>query len=706
MENYKLVTTVYVNPTKGNDANTGSKLAPFKSLTRALKTINITRSPTIVHLASGLYSTNSGEVFPLQVPKGVILIGKEATKGKGIVISGSGKYRSPSFGLQQVAMVLLDDASLMGITITNNQNRGTGIWIESSIPQITNCTLKNCGREGIFICGNAKPLIVDSTFIGNGGAGLLMAGNSKGEIWRNVSQKNKLGIVISDFAAPLIAKNQLSANQIGIALSRQARPVLRHNSLKANTLGGLRVNDRSTPDLGHPDDAAGNIFRDNRHFDVHNNTSTKLISAGNELNPTQIKGVVDFIAVTTQTAQANLSHSTLNDLGGHWANTFIEALVAKGIISGFPDGSFRPEAPITRAQFATIIAKTFHLPIIRNVKNFIDIQPGFWAADAISRAAGMGFISGFPDGTFRPEKNLSKIHAILALTNGLKFKGGNPNILQVYQDRAQIPSYATNAIALATQKRLVVNYPEVSLLEPQRDITRAEVVAIAYQALVASNQEEPIISPYIVNPNINMPSFSDLRGHWAENFIRALVSMGLTSGFQNGTYRPNKLMNRAQYAASIAAAFEPAVKVRAPQFSDVPENFWAHKQIQIAASSGFVSGFNDRTFRPHENVGRLQVIVSLVNGLNLSATGEDVLEHYTDIEEVPVYAHRLVYIATSRQIMINYPDPKTIQPYQKATRGEIAAMIYQALVAVGKAPAIDSPYISNLYNSSSRQLTR
>lgn len=703
MENYKLVTTVYVNPTKGNDANTGSKLAPFKSLTRALKTI---KSAAIIHLASGLYSTASGEVFPLLVPKGVILMGKEATKGKGIVISGSGKYYSQSFGRQEVGMVLLDDASIMGITLTNPQPKGAGIWIESSNPTIANCTFRNCGREGVFVCGSAKPLIVDSVFVSNREAGLLMAGNTKGEVWRNFAHQNKLGIVISDFAAPLIAKNQLSANNIGIALSRRANPVLRHNLLKANTLGGLKVNDRATPDLGHPQDSAGNVFRDNRHFDLYNNTSQKLISAGNELNPTQVKGVVDFIAVTTQTPQTTLSNSQLSDLGGHWAAAFIEALVNKGIISGFPDGSFRPEAAITRAQAAAIIAKAFQLPMTRNVKNFIDIKPGFWAAAAISRAAGMGFISGFPDGTFRPEKNLSRIHGILALTNGLKLTGGNPNILEVYQDRAEIPSYATNAIAIATQKLLVVNYPEVSGLEPKRDITRAEVVAMVYQALVASNKEEPIISPYIVNPNTYIPSFSDLRGHWAEKFIRVLVSMGLTSGFNDGTYRPNKLMNRAQYAALIAAAFQPAIRGRGSEFTDVPRSFWAYKPIQIAASSGFVGGFDDRTFRPHENVGRLQVIVSLVNGLNLSATNENVSKHYTDIEDVPVYARKPVFIATQRRIMVNYPDPKKIQPYRKATRGEVAAMIYQALVTKGRMPAIDSPYVSDLHNPSSRQSTR
>jgi parallel beta-helix repeat protein len=690
MVNSTLVATIYVNLVTGNDANPGSRLSPFKSLTRALKA---TQTPAIIQLASGIYKAATGEVFPLVIPAGVTVMGNEANKGTGIVISGSGEYQSASFGTQNITLLLVDNASLLGVTITNAMAKGTGVWIESAAPTVANNTLINCGREGVFTTGNAKPAIVDNVFVQNLASGLFMARNSKGEVLRNVFQKNPLGIAVSDFAAPLIANNKLSENRTAIALSRDARPVLRQNLIAKNTQGGLLVNGNAVPDLGSAQDPANNIFRESGEFDLQNTTSQKLVSVGNQLNPTQVQGLVEFIAITADTpAQVGISTS-FSDLDGHWAATFVEALVSKGLIKGFPNGTFLPNAPITRAQYAALVAKVFQLPASNNQRSFTDIKPDYWAASVILSAANMGFISGFPDGSFRPEQNLTKIQAIVSVVNGLKLSGGNPNVLTVYRDRAQIPSYATNSLAVATQKLLVVNYPQTEQLEPLRDITRAEVATLIYQALVASGKENAITSAYIVNPQIDIPSFTDIVGHWAEVFIRALVSMDLTHGFDDGSYQPDKPMTRAQYAALVAVAFNPTPKRPAPDFTDVPKNFWAYNALQIAASGGFVGGFSDRTFRPDQNVQRLQVIVSLVNGLGLSTADNNALKSYSDRQAIPEYAQTAVATATQQRIVVNYPDSKLLEPSRSATRAEVAAMIYQALVAIQRTPAINSPYI-------------
>ncbi|MBD6617091.1 DUF1565 domain-containing protein [Komarekiella sp. 'clone 1'] len=690
MVNSTLVATIYVNLVTGNDDNAGSRLSPFKSLTRALKA---TKAPAIIQLASGIYKATTGEVFPLVIPAGVTVVGNEANKGTGIIISGSGEYQSPSFGTQNITLLLLGNASLLGVTVTNAIAKGTGVWIESAAPTLANNTLINCGREGVFTTGNAKPAIIDNVFVQNLASGLFMARNSKGEVLRNVFQKNPLGIAVSDFAAPLIANNKLSENRTAIALSRDARPVLRQNLIAKNTQGGLLVNGNAVPDLGSAQDPANNIFRESGEFDLQNATSQKLVSVGNQLNPTQVKGLVEFIATTADTPSQVGVSTSFSDLDGHWAAAFVEALVSKGLIKGFPNGTFLPNAPITRAQYAALVSKVFQLPASNNKRNFTDIKPDYWAASVILSAANMGFISGFPDGSFRPEQNLTKIQAIVSVVNGLKLSGGNPNVLTVYRDRAQIPSYATNSLAVATQKLLVVNYPQTEQLEPLRDITRAEVAALIYQALVASGKENSITSPYIVNPQVDTPSFTDIVGHWAEVFIRALVSMDLTHGFADGSYQPDKPMTRAQYAALVAVAFNPTPKRPAPDFTDVPQNFWAYKALQIAASGGFVSGFSDRTFRPDQNVQRLQVIVSLVNGLGLSTTDNNALKVYSDRQAIPEYAQTAVATATQQRIIVNYPDPKLLEPSRPATRAEVAAMIYQALVAIQRTPAINSPYI-------------
>jgi hypothetical protein len=301
-------------------------------------------------------------------------------------------------------------------------------------------------------------------------------------------------------------------------------------------------------------------------------------------------------------------------------------------------------------------------------------------------------LKGFPDGTFRPGNNITKIQALVSIVNGLNLSGGNPNVLMVYRDRVQIPSYATNATTVATQKLLVVNYPQPDQLEPLREITRAEIAVLIYQALVATGQENPLPSAYIVKPETEIPSFSDIVGHWAEPFIRALVSMNLTQGFADGTYQPDQAMSRAQYTALIAAAFNPPAKRPSPEFTDIAKDFWAAKAIEVAARGGFVGGFSDRTFRPTQNVQRLQVIVSLVNGLGLVATAQKTLT-YIDQEKIPEYARTAVTIATQQKIIVNYPDPNLLAPTREATRAEVAAMVYQALVASQRTKVINSPYI-------------
>ncbi|WP_427159281.1 S-layer homology domain-containing protein [Aliinostoc sp. HNIBRCY26] len=693
MVNTNPIATFYVNPATGKDTNSGSRQSPFKTLTRALKVT----SSAIIQLATGTYSSTNQEVFPLIIPEGVTVIGNEANKGAGIVISGGGEYPSPSFGVQNVTLVLLNQTSLRGVTVTNPVAKGTGVWIESAATQVANNTFTNCGREGVFTSGSAKPAILDNVFLQNAASGLFMARNSKGEVLRNVLQKNPLGIAISDFAAPVITHNKLSDNRTAIALSRNARPVLRHNLILKNTQGGLLVNENAVPDLGNTQDVAGNVFSDNGGFDIQNNSTQPLISVGNQLNPTQVKGLVNFLAaVIDQPIQS--TNTNLVDIAGHWAAAFVEALVNKGLISGFPDGTFAPNAPITRAQYAAIIAKTFNLPTKNQASPFKDVKSDFWAAAAITKAAQMGFISGFPDGTFRPGQNLTKVQAIVSVVNGLQLSGGSPNVLSVYRDRAQIPSYATNPIATATEKQLVVNYPQTDQLEPLRDITRGEIASLIYQALVTSGKEKAIASPYIVKVDVALPTFTDLSGHWAEAFIQGLASMGMTHGFADGSYQPNKPMTRAQYAALVAGAFNPAPKRPATEFIDVPKEFWAYQALQIAASGGFVSGFSDRTFRPDQNVQRLQVIVSLVNGLALSANNSSDVT-YTDSNTIPEYARKAVITATQNKIVVNHPDPKLLAPTREATRAEVAAMVYQALVAIQRAPSINSPYIISTVSS-------
>ncbi len=682
--------TLYVNPLNGKDTATGSATSPFKTLTKALGSAN---SGTTIKLATGTYNTASGEIFPLIIPTSVIILGDEPSKGKGILITGSGKYTSPTFSTQNITLRLEVNAQLRGVTVTNAAEKGTGVWIESTSPIIVNNTFTNCGREGVFVGGTGKPLILDNVFVSNAASGIFLVRNAKGEVRRNFCQKTGYGIAISDSAAPLLADNKLIGNNAGIFLSREARPVLRRNLIEKNTSGGLVITGNAKPDLGSSQDPAGNILRDNGQADLQNSTSLTLVSVGNQLNPAQVKGSVMLGAA--QVPAPNMGPGQFNDLGSHWAEAFIQGLVNKNLIRGFPDGTFKPEASITRAEYAAIIASTFNLPrqIGTGTGKFGDVKEDFWAASAITQAASMGFVSGFGDGTFRPQQNLTRVQALVSLVSGLGLTGGNTNLLLFYRDRASIPSYATEAIATATQRGLVVNYPQTEELEAMRNITRAEVSALIYQALVATRRTEAIASPYIVSPQGLNDSFTDLQNHWAEAFIRPLANLNLVTGFADGSFKPDALINRAQYAALVVKILNPKLIRPITQFIDLPADFWALPVINQAYRGGFISGFPDKTFRPQQNLRRIELIQSLVGGLSLPSADVKVLEIYEDRDSIPDYAKPAVAAATETSMIVNYPKPTRLEAKRETTRAEAVAFMYQALVRTGRVSAINSPYI-------------
>lgn len=491
------MTTIYVNSDLGEDLPTNSKANPFKTITYALKQANI---DTIIELAPGTYNAASGETFPLLIPAGVKVIGNETNKGKDILISGSGVYISPTFSQQNITLSLENNASLLGVTLINNTADSTGVWLESGEANITNCTFTNTQGNCILATGTAKPVISSNFFINNQGNGIVFTKNSKGELVRNKFQNTVTAITMKNYAAPLIIFNHILENQNGIFLTDEVRPVIRYNRIEKNQENGLKVLDKALPELGNRQDAGGNIIQQNLQYDLENLSSLKLVSVGNQLNPTKTKGNVEFEANIPSISfpEMRLTPHKFADVSEHWAEAFIENLGAMNIVRGFPDGTFKPDNKLTRAEYASLLVGTFPMTVKRAATQFKDVPDNFWAKEAIKKANQAVFLSGYPDLTFRPNQNLTREQAIVALVGGLGLTGGNLISLSLYRDRAQISSYATEKVATATQKRLIVNYPTVDLIEPRRDITRAEVSAIIYQTLVLQSRTQPINSPYIV----------------------------------------------------------------------------------------------------------------------------------------------------------------------------------------------------------------
>jgi parallel beta-helix repeat protein len=481
---------LYVNPASGNDApGSGTEAQPYRTITYALQQA---QSGSVIQLARGSYTKQTGEVFPLRIPAGVMLRGEPQTKGTTVAIIGGGEIVSPTFARQNVTLVANNDTGIWGVAVTNPNVRGTGIWVESVNTKIQDSTFANSHREGIFLTGTANPVIENCAFIKNGGNGISIANNAKGEIRGNLFQNTGFGLAVSQNATPLIVGNQIIQNQDGIYINDNARPILRKNVIENNQRDGIVATVRAQPDLGSAEQAGENVLRNNRQYDLHNATGSILYSVGNQLNQTKTAGQIEFIAPVAS------GQSAFTDVQAHWAQAYIDALAQRNIISGFPGGLFRPNDPVTRVQFAAIINKAFSPTPAQPAPTFQDINTSFWGYQAIQTATRGGFMKGYPEGVFKPNQAIPRVQVLVALANGLNYNAGDTNLLSKFQDFTQIPSWAIMPVAAATQRKVVVNYPSLTLLNPNREATRAEVAAFVYQALVNAGKAEAIASPYIV----------------------------------------------------------------------------------------------------------------------------------------------------------------------------------------------------------------
>ena len=200
------------------------------------------------------------------------------------------------------------------------------------------------------------------------------------------------------------------------------------------------------------------------------------------LSATEIQVIVDAGSA------GKCEPSTFPDVPeNHWAWQFVEAIFSAGLTSGFPDGTYRPDNPVTRAEMAVFIKKGIHgstytPPTPDGSHPFSDIA-GHWAEAWIEDLFDEGFTSGFPDGTYRPDNQ----------------------------------------------------------------VTRAEMAVFLKKAIHGSAYASPA-------PDGSHP-FGDIAGHWAEAWIEDLFDEGITSGFPDGTYRPENTATRAEMAVFLVNAF-------------------------------------------------------------------------------------------------------------------------------------------------------
>lgn len=169
---------------------------------------------------------------------------------------------------------------------------------------------------------------------------------------------------------------------------------------------------------------------------------------------------------------------TFNDLEGHWAQQDIERAAGMGFVNGYPDGSFRPQNHVTRAEFAVMIARAMELtPNGSEAFDFADqgIIPD-WATSFVAEAQLAGVITGYEDGTFRPHSLINRTEMVAMVMRAL---GQTPDsgLRPTFADTDSIAAWAQPYVAAAAEVGLV-NGRGNNQFVPAANTTRAEAVVL------------------------------------------------------------------------------------------------------------------------------------------------------------------------------------------------------------------------------------
>ncbi len=184
------------------------------------------------------------------------------------------------------------------------------------------------------------------------------------------------------------------------------------------------------------------------------------------------KRQIQAMALATIFATNQMTAFASTDIKDHWAETILTEWVEQELISGFPDGTLRPDDVVTRAQFVTMIKNALGLSNQADV-DFTDVSSDDWFYEAVSTAVSYGIASGFPDGSFAPNETVTRSQAAVFGANAIGLTGG---FVDRYTDAEEIPEWAVPAVGAMTEQGFLSGMPDGSFA-PNDYLTRAQAVS-------------------------------------------------------------------------------------------------------------------------------------------------------------------------------------------------------------------------------------
>lgn len=215
----------------------------------------------------------------------------------------------------------------------------------------------------------------------------------------------------------------------------------------------------------------------------------------------------------------------------YWAYDQIVKLVELGILKGYPDGTFKPENNVTRAEFATMVVLAKKLTLVSPATpTFKDVPTTHWAYRYVETAVRAGYLRGYPDGTFGPSRTITReeIAAVMVNVRGLTAEAAKIKEPLVWgNDWKQISSWAVGAVTVAYRPDVqVLTYRRGVLVAPKSPGTRAECAYAVYRGIISPPTEgQRVIIGMTQEPDSllgfasSMMAQREISGHYEDGMI-------------------------------------------------------------------------------------------------------------------------------------------------------------------------------------------
>lgn len=177
--------------------------------------------------------------------------------------------------------------------------------------------------------------------------------------------------------------------------------------------------------------------------------------------------------IVSSFAFAGRAAAASSDVKGHWAEQLLAGWRDQGLLKGYPDGSMKPDRALTRIELMAMINRHFHLTA-EKAASFPDLKSGQWQYAEAAKALEAGYVSGYADGSVRPDQLITREEAAVMLFKVLKAEAdSDPGVLKAFKDAGNIADWSRQALAYLVLKGKLGGYPD-GTLRPQSALTRAE----------------------------------------------------------------------------------------------------------------------------------------------------------------------------------------------------------------------------------------